>query len=76
MIKATDSELIEKLKSENLEFRKLIKEHEDYEKKLKAFDSKKYLTTEESLERKRIQKLKLSGKDKIEMILSKNRVNK
>jgi len=73
MTKAADSELIEKLKSENLEFRKLFKEHENYEKQLKAFDNKKYLTTEETIERKRIQKLKLAGKDKIELILSKYR---
>jgi hypothetical protein len=39
--------------------------HQDLEHKLRALDSHKYLTAEERLERKRIQKQKLVLKDRM-----------
>lgn len=55
------------------ELRKMVEEHRIFEKKLAEFNRKPYLTTAETLEKKRIQKLKLAGKDKIVAILAKYR---
>jgi uncharacterized protein YdcH (DUF465 family) len=53
----------------NDEFRRLFGEHEEIEQKLSAFDSIHYLTPQEDLERKRLQKIKLHGRDRMEQIL-------
>jgi len=64
-----DEEIIEVLKKENEEFRKLDEEHKNLKVTLAEIDKKVYLTTEEDLERKKIQKLKLMKKDRMaEMI--------
>jgi len=61
----------------NEEFKKLYNEHLELEKKIAEFDSKHYLTPEEELERKRLQKIKLAGKDRMFEIIKeyKNRNN-
>ncbi len=63
--------LIMKFSEENPELKKLWEEHLDYEKKLKEFEKKMHLSPEEEMEKKKIQKLKLSGKDRMFGILSK-----
>lgn len=62
-------DLIERVKRENEEFRTLYLEHTILEKKLSEFSKSKYLTSEEDIERKRLQKVKLSGKDRMAEIL-------
>lgn len=57
------------LAQENFEFRRLMEEHQQLEASLKQFESKKYLTQEEELQRKKLQKQKLRGKDKMEELL-------
>ncbi|MBI4639641.1 MAG: DUF465 domain-containing protein [Candidatus Tectomicrobia bacterium] len=64
-----EEKLIERLKGEHIEFRQLMKEHQEYEEKLAEFDKLRYLTSEEEIERKRIQKLKLLCKDRMAQIL-------
>ena len=68
-----DAKLIEKLVETDKELKSYIDDHIKFEKKLAGYNEKPYLTPEEEIERKRIQKLKLAGKDKIEEILSKYR---
>ena len=68
-----DEELIARLLPYNEELRKCIEAHRRYEEQLEKFSQRPYLTTEEEMEKKRIQKLKLAGRDKIEAILAKNR---
>lgn len=64
-----EAEVIERLRVENPEFRKWEEEHSELEMKLKKIDSHVYLTPEEEVERKRLQKLKLLAKDRMmEMI--------
>ena len=46
-------------------------EHLDLERKLEELNSHIYLTPEEQIERKRIQKLKLLKKDQIHMLVSR-----
>ncbi|MDH5203189.1 MAG: DUF465 domain-containing protein [Nitrospirota bacterium] len=60
-----EQEIVELLKRENEEFMKLTEEHKDLENILEEFDRKRYLTSEEEIERKRIQKQKLLKKDRM-----------
>uniref|UniRef100_A0A7V4G918 DUF465 domain-containing protein n=1 Tax=Desulfobacca acetoxidans TaxID=60893 RepID=A0A7V4G918_9BACT len=55
------------------ELQRYWQEHEEFERRLEEFNRRPYLTAEETLERKRLQKLKLAGRDKIEQILAKYR---
>jgi uncharacterized protein YdcH (DUF465 family) len=64
-----DQSVVQHLCEENPRFRKLHEEHVLFEKKLEEMDERVYLSPEEELERKTIQKLKLAGKDEMEMIL-------
>ncbi|MGC9324036.1 MAG: DUF465 domain-containing protein [Desulfomonilia bacterium] len=69
----TDLQLIRKLIPKDKELKQLWDEHLDYEEKLEQFNKRRYLSTEDELRRKEIQKLKLVGKDRIEEILRKYR---
>jgi uncharacterized protein YdcH (DUF465 family) len=64
-----DQDLIQRLSEENPRFRKLHEEHVLFEKKLQEYEDMSYLSDDEDLERKKIQKLKLAGKDEMESIL-------
>jgi hypothetical protein len=68
-----DEELIESLVDGDPELRKYYQEHLDLERQLKGLQHKAVLTPEEDLEKKRIQKLKLAGKDRIMEILARHR---
>ncbi len=69
-MEARDLELIGKLIAQDEELRKLMEEHRALEQELEKYATKRYLTSSEEVEKKRIQKLKLAGKDRIEAILS------
>ena len=60
-----ESEIVETLKQQNEEFKKLSEEHRNLDELLAAMDSKHYLSPEEELERKKMQKLKLVRKDRM-----------
>ncbi len=60
-----EQEIVEFLKNENEEFRKLSEEHRNLDEFLVEIDSKRYLTPEEEIERKNIQKQKLIKKDRM-----------
>ena len=60
-----ENEIVETLKKQNEEFRKLSEEHRNLDELLSAMDSKHYLSPEEEIERKRMQKLKLVRKDRM-----------
>ncbi len=60
-----DQEVIESLAKVNEEFRKLAEEHHSLEGLLAEIDKKVYLTPEEEVERKKIQKQKLLKKDRM-----------
>ena len=68
-----DEELIRTLLEREPELRRYYEEHVDLERQLMTFQQKVYLTPEEEIEKKRLQKLKLVGKDKIMEILSRHR---
>jgi uncharacterized protein YdcH (DUF465 family) len=68
-----DETLINRLIGDNPDLRSLVDNHRDYERRLDEMNKRPYLSTEEDLERKKIQKAKLAGKDKIERILAAHR---
>jgi len=61
----TDDATVQQLLKEDGEFRKLYEDHLKYEKQLKQLDKIRHLTPEQEMQRKTIQKLKLSGKDQM-----------
>jgi uncharacterized protein YdcH (DUF465 family) len=58
-----EREIIERLLKENEEFKKVSEEHHKLDNLLAEIDKKVYLTPEEELERKKLQKQKLLKKD-------------
>ena len=68
-----DLELIQKYISSDPELKRHMEDHEGYERQLAEWNRRLYLTPEEEVEKKRIQKLKLAGRDRIEAILAKYR---
>ena len=60
-----EQEIIEKLKKENEEFRKISEEHHSLDSLISEMDKKVYLTPEEDVERKKLAKQKLLKKDRI-----------
>lgn len=54
-----------RLRTENPEYQRWEQEHSKLEHTLLSFESHRYLTPEEEVERKRIQKLKLVAKDRM-----------
>ena len=47
----------------------MLDEHQQYESQLEAYTSLPYLNGEQEMDRKRLQKLKLQGKDRMLVIL-------
>ena len=68
-----DEDLIRSLLDRDPELKRYYDEHLDLERQLEGFQHRHYLTPEEDLEKKRIQKLKLAGKDRIMEILGRYR---
>jgi uncharacterized protein YdcH (DUF465 family) len=56
------------------ELKKFYEEHREFEKKLAEYQHKHYLTPDEEVEMKKIQKLKLVGKDRMMEILERHRL--
>lgn len=68
-----DEELIQKLIGQDEELRRYWEEHLELERQLAELNRRLYLTPQQELEKKRLQKLKLAGKDKIMEILARYR---
>ena len=65
-----NSNLLEKVRQENTEFRDLHEEHTNLKLKVKALNKTKLITPEQEVVKKKHQKLKLNLKDRMERILS------
>jgi hypothetical protein len=68
-----DERLINQLIKENETLKEYVVQHREYERQLEEFNKRIHLTTDESMQRKKIQKLKLANRDKIERILVEHR---
>lgn len=64
-----DPEILEKITSENMEFKKLYDEHTRLDDKVEELNRRHYLTPEEETEKKTLQKQKLLCKDRLEQML-------
>jgi uncharacterized protein len=68
-----EEELIRQHVNHDQELRALYEEHQQFKRRLEGFRDKPYLTSDEEMERKRIQKLKLAQKDRMMAILARYR---
>ncbi len=68
-----DRRLIEKHIGQDDELKKYVLQHQQFEKQLDELGTKHFLSVEEELLQKKLKKLKLAGRDKIESILKKYR---
>jgi hypothetical protein len=68
-----DEELIQSLLADDAELKQHYEEHLVLERQLGEFNRKLYLTPEQEIEKKELQKRKLIGKDRIMQILDKHR---
>ena len=68
-----DLELIEELAPRHPELAALWREHLELEARLERLAGRRYLTPQEELEVKRLKKIKLAGRDRIEAILAQHR---
>lgn len=67
-----EEELIHQYVTNDEELKALYEEHLDLKRQLESFRLKHYLTVEEEIEQKRIQKLKLASKDRIMELLHRH----
>lgn len=67
-----EEELIQRHAAHDHELRVLYDEHQALKQQLEPFRHKHFLTTEEEVEMKRIQKLKLASKDRMMQILNRH----
>ena len=70
-----DEELIQTLILQDPELKEHYEEHLELEGQLAELNRKVYLTPEQDLEKKQLQKRKLHGKDRIMEILEKHRAD-
>ncbi|MCX5842929.1 MAG: DUF465 domain-containing protein [Deltaproteobacteria bacterium] len=68
-----DELLIKKYIQKDEELRKYVEDHEKLEADLEGFNKRIYLTAEEEVEKKNLQKRKLRGKEQIFRILARYR---
>jgi hypothetical protein len=69
VMEVSEEALRAKLRTESAEYQRLEQEHRKIDKELMNFEIHVYLSPEEEIERRRLQKLKLAAKDKMmEMI--------
>lgn len=65
-----DQNVLQSLVDNNPRFRMLYEEHILFEKQLAELDKKPFLSPQEELEKNKVKKMKLAGKDAMEQILS------
>jgi uncharacterized protein YdcH (DUF465 family) len=69
VMEVSEEALRAKLRTESTEFQQLEQEHRKIDKELMNFEIHVYLSPEEEIERRRLQKLKLAAKDKLTEML-------
>jgi uncharacterized protein YdcH (DUF465 family) len=69
----TDEMLIERYIQQDGDLKQHVEDHRKLESALEDFNKRIYLTPQEEIEKKKLQKLKLVSKDRIYAILAKYR---
>jgi uncharacterized protein len=67
-----EEELIQQYVDHDEQLKALYAEHQELKQQLEAFRTKAYLSSEEEIEKKRIQKLKLASKDRMMELLNRH----
>lgn len=62
--------IIERLAQKNEDFARMVREHAELDRQVSELERRVHLSTDEEIELKRIKKLKLAGKDRIEAMLA------
>ncbi len=70
-----DIQLLEKLQAGNQEFKQLFEEHSQLKTKIEELNKLKFLSPEQELERKTIQKQKLKTKDRLGQIVEEHQAS-
>ena len=73
MMEEQDLNIIERLIPRDKELARLWDEHLAFERRLEEMAKRPYLSPDEEIEAKRLKKLKLVGRDRIEEILAAHR---
>jgi uncharacterized protein YdcH (DUF465 family) len=74
VMEVSEEVLKAKLRTESTEFQQLEQEHRRIDKELMNFEIHVYLSPEEEIERRRLQKLKLAAKDKMTAMVRQAKV--
>jgi uncharacterized protein YdcH (DUF465 family) len=72
-VQIREEELRERLLKDNVEFRRLVAEHQDYADKLEGLTNKHFLSAEEQVQEKLLKKKKLILKDQMYSMVQKAR---
>ena len=64
-----DQTLLQNLTETNPRFRMLYEEHNLFEKQLSEYDKKGFLSPQEEIEKNKVKKMKLAGKDEMKKII-------
>jgi uncharacterized protein len=72
-MESKDEQLILSLVDRDPDLKRFYEEHVELEKRLAQINHKGFLNQDEEVEKKRLQKVKLAGKDRIMEILNKYR---
>ena len=67
-----DPTLLEKIQSENNEFKKLYEEHTQLKHRVEELNRMKFLSPQQEVEKKTIQKQKLKDKDRMMQIIDQH----
>ncbi|MEE9258740.1 MAG: DUF465 domain-containing protein [Nitrospinaceae bacterium] len=70
-----ENDLLEKVKSKSEEFKKLFEEHSSLKSRVEELNKLRFLSTEQEMEKKKIQVHKLKLKDKMAEIASQYQAN-
>jgi hypothetical protein len=73
-VEVSEDVLMAKLRVEDPEYQKWEQEHRKLEDSLMSYEIYRYLTPEQEVERKRIQKLKLAAKDRMMDIIRRTSI--
>jgi uncharacterized protein YdcH (DUF465 family) len=75
-VEVNEDALVARLRVEDPEYQKWEQEHRKLEDTLMSFEIHRYLTPEQEVERKRIQKMKLAAKDRMMDIIRRTSVGR
>lgn len=72
-MESRDAVLVDNLVTDNVELRRLMTQHDAYERQITDLRSRRFLSPVEQRELNELKKMKLRGRDRIESILRDHR---